>query len=154
MDETITQEQLFSRQREQDTSIACAGCKCKNNQCLKLYCICLANNATCGPECQCKKLQKDGICLNTPNNADERRKAVEDILGRNINAFKEKVNKNIGEHLTGCKCQKSECQKRYCECYERGLPCIPGKCKCENCKNVHKHPDRGCGDQHNDQSEK
>ena len=56
MKSTKTQEELHEQQRKKDPNAACAGCKCKNNQCLKLYCVCLANNATCGPACQCTKL--------------------------------------------------------------------------------------------------
>lgn len=51
MGSTKTQADLFEKQRKANPAVVCAGCKCKNNQCLKLYCVCLANNATCGPEC-------------------------------------------------------------------------------------------------------
>ena len=87
MGSTKTQAQLFEKQRKANPAVVCAGCKCKNNQCLKLYCVCLANNATCGPECQCKKLLKDGICKNNEEHTDSREKAIVDILGRNIYAF-------------------------------------------------------------------
>ena len=56
-------------------------------------------------------LQK-GECKNLLEYVDIRRKAIVDILGRNINAFKEKVNKADGkfeEHRTGCNCKKSKC---------------------------------------------
>lgn len=33
-----------------------------------------------------------------------------------------------------CKCSKSFCHKKYCECYNKGIPCND-KCKCKQCKN-------------------
>ena len=83
LDQTITQEQYFGKMEK--TQQGCKGCKCKNNKCLKLYCICLANGALCGDACQCKKLQPE--CHNTEDKLEERKKAIEEILGRNINAF-------------------------------------------------------------------
>lgn len=55
LSETMTQEQLFKKISEQEPRVQqCMGCKCKNTKCLKLYCECLRNKATCGPACQCK----------------------------------------------------------------------------------------------------
>jgi len=34
----------------------------------------------------------------------------------------------------GCKCSKSNCLKKYCDCYNRGVACGP-LCACENCSN-------------------
>lgn len=36
----------------------------------------------------------------------------------------------------GCHCKKSECLKKYCECYQAGVPC-DSSCKCSDCKNGH-----------------
>jgi hypothetical protein len=33
-----------------------------------------------------------------------------------------------------CKCSKSFCHKKYCECYNKGIPCND-KRKCRQCKN-------------------
>lgn len=34
-----------------------------------------------------------------------------------------------------CYCKKSNCLKKYCECYNNGLKCT-SSCKCEECKNT------------------
>ena len=60
--------------------------------------------------------------------------AVKEILKRNIKAFEDKVDIEKSQHFRGCRCKASGCQKKYCECYERNVPCTD-KCKCINCKN-------------------
>ena len=66
----MTQEQYFKRLEAEN--VPCQGCRCKNNKCLKLYCICLRNKATCGPECGCNKLEGDDNCHNMPERLLER----------------------------------------------------------------------------------
>ena len=39
------------------------------------------------------------------------------------------------KHGSFCRCKNSKCLKRYCECFERGVPC-GDTCACENCENV------------------
>ncbi len=42
--------------------------------------------------------------------------------------------KPILSHKSGCKCRKSFCMKKYCECFQKGAKC-GSNCRCINCKN-------------------
>ncbi len=112
-------------------------CNCKKSNCLKLYCVCFQARVYCD-ECNCVD------CNNTKDKEDIRQKAIKDTIAKNPNAFKPRFSKkkvpshdnpNPNEgHNVGCKCKKSQCLKKYCECFEAGVTCSD-KCKCIECKN-------------------
>jgi protein lin-54 len=91
-------------------------CNCRKSKCLKLYCECFANALFCGKDCECHN------CANVELNA------------KRLDALREENNSKRSE-LKGCRCTKSNCQKKYCDCFNRGLPCS-SLCACEHCENA------------------
>merc|ERR1712159_295464 len=109
-------------------------CHCKRSKCLKLYCECFAANVLCDG-CKCND------CENTADHVDTRREAVKYKLARNRSAFDPKfkaTTATIGQsefsHIRGCNCKRSNCRKKYCECFQAGIECAES-CKCVECAN-------------------
>jgi len=111
-----------------DTVSARKSCNCRRSQCLKLYCECFANGGFCLPGCQCYN------CLNTEVEAETVEATRAAILVKNPRAFTDKV---VGDtHKKGCRCKRSKCLKKYCECYNAGVKCNPEICQCVGCHNT------------------
>lgn len=111
-------------------------CNCKRSRCLKLYCDCFRFKKYCG-DCNCND------CANLPEYERYRQEAIASILERNPEALKPKIVKpederGAKEHLSGCHCKKSNCLKKYCECYTAHVPCSE-RCRCQDCKNTSEH---------------
>ena len=85
-------------------------CNCSKTKCIKKYCECFSNNRFC-KNCHCVD------CKNNPESS----------------SF------DMGKEFTEtdqvfCTCTKSNCNKKYCECYKSNKKCND-KCRCSNCLN-------------------
>ena len=101
------------------------GCNCKNSFCLKRYCECFTRMKYCNSSCQCKN------CFNTNLHEKERNEAIKNYISKSPISFK-KI--NIDMNNLSCFCKKSNCLKKYCECYQMGMKCSLN-CKCIDCRN-------------------
>jgi hypothetical protein len=86
-------------------------CCCTKTKCIKKYCECFANNRYC-KDCHCIDCMNKFIYLNNNNNLRE----------------------SFENEIIFCTCAKSNCNKKYCECYKSGKKCND-KCRCVNCLN-------------------
>ncbi|KAJ8765823.1 hypothetical protein K2173_015720 [Erythroxylum novogranatense] len=133
------------RRRLEGEPEACKRCNCKKSKCLKLYCECFAAGVYCIEPCSCQD------CYNKPMHEDTVLATRKQIESRNPLAFAPKVirsSESVPEagddssktpasarHKRGCNCKKSNCLKKYCECYQGGVGCSIN-CRCEGCKNA------------------
>ena len=98
------QPHAFTRKR---TSLKTNACHCRRSACLKLYCVCFANQRVCTDECWCVD------CGNTRKEKEKvggrRYKAIRAALEKDPQAFT-KTPKEIGN---GCACKNNRCLKKY-----------------------------------------
>lgn len=105
-------------------------CNCSKSRCVKLYCECFALGTYC-EGCSCRN------CKNKPRYEQRRKRIIDSITEKNPEAFSPKFSKEEGNgtvHSRGCRCRKSRCSQRYCECFQSGIKCT-AKCICTDCVN-------------------
>ena len=103
-------------------------CNCKKSECLKLYCDCFSNGEKC-IGCNCRN------CSNLIGNELVIKKIYDEAIEKNPIAIK--LNLQKVSKTNGCNCIKSNCLKKYCECYKAGLLCT-NSCRCRICDNIEK----------------
>lgn len=120
-------------------------CHCKKSQCLKMYCVCFAQGVFCKDDCQCAD------CHNKVEFLENVSHAKMEIKRKNPHAFESKLvkvfvgsgsvargepemNWEAMQHKIGCKCSRTRCMKKYCECYRASVPCSL-RCVCVDCRN-------------------
>ncbi|KAL1151081.1 hypothetical protein V6Z11_A09G016800 [Gossypium hirsutum] len=116
------------RKTSPDETEACKHCNCRRSRCLKLYCECFAAGIYCEDCCACEN------CVNKPDYEDIVLDIRHQIELRNPLAFAPPIvnpsndspnvtgdenlmNTPSARHKRGCKCKRSKCLKKYCECY-------------------------------------
>ena len=95
-------------------------CTCSKTGCLKKYCACFARGIPC-EGCECKNCQ----------NIDNKKENLDFEEKKIFSLPPNPVNKN---QRTICNCTKSNCMKKYCECFKQGYSCN-SLCRCMECKN-------------------
>lgn len=111
--ETITSTSTIKKKK--------GGCTCKKTKCLKMYCQCFSSGKMCTEECSCY------TCCNDHDHLESLQHARMTLKVKSSSVSKQ-------AHGKGCNCKKSQCQKKYCECFNAGLPC-GDSCKCSDCEN-------------------
>lgn len=115
-------------------------CTCTKTNCQKKYCNCFAKGLYCiGCECKdCENHPPEGYLLNNTLNANEllQNSAFKPDGGflNNLNLTL-RHNQSISSNLQiSCTCTRSNCSKKYCECYKLKRECT-SSCRCVGCVN-------------------
>ena len=101
-------------------------CTCSKTGCKKKYCACFSKGKYC-EDCECKE------CENRPQNINISYNAKNKEKMEKINHQKTEISNHKNQRVI-CNCTKSNCMKKYCECYKQGFNCN-SLCRCIECKN-------------------
>ena len=105
-------------------------CTCSKTNCKKKYCACFSRGNYCDG-CECKN------CENCPSahppyatipKNDENSENCDFTNNNKLENTNQKSQRII------CNCTKSNCMKKYCECFKQGFNCN-SLCRCLDCKN-------------------
>ncbi|TDH73545.1 hypothetical protein CCR75_004074 [Bremia lactucae] len=117
-------------------------CGCKTG-CLKMYCTCFSSRGFCHTGCACDD------CKNGRNYQVERVQAIQNYMDNNPRAFSYASlppdtnasgflhllpQKSSAVVMRGCRCKRSKCLKKYCECFQNNIACT-SHCRCMDCFN-------------------
>lgn len=105
-------------------SVPVVQCNCKSSRCSKSYCECFRLGGPCGKSCRCVN------CGNKEAHAPREQKCV-----RPKRKMKKAGRKKSSKSEGGCKCKKTRCLKKYCECFADGRGCGV-ECECVDCSNA------------------
>ena len=107
-------------------------CTCTKTGCKKKYCYCFSKGILCDG-CECKNCEN---CIPRAFPAK-----IFPNLQKNENSLENEEYNNNEDHIqitkpqrVICNCTKSNCIKKYCECFKQGLNCN-SLCRCLDCKN-------------------
>ena len=89
------------------------------SKCLKMYCECFSKGRPCGECCNCTN------CRNVEGSKER---------GKAMLLMKEKTPNAFDNEIKGCNCKRSNCEKKYCDCFLMGILCTE-MCNCVNCRN-------------------
>ena len=106
-------------------------CTCSKTGCKKKYCACFSKGIFC-EDCECKD------CENRPQFVGEKLNNMPNNIKNKGNVekinYSQKEIENSKTQKVICNCTKSNCKKKYCECYKQGFNCN-SLCRCIECNN-------------------
>ena len=106
-------------------------CTCSKTGCKKKYCACFSMGIFC-EDCECKDCENKGPTEDN-NNPNKNQLLKQESQEKNLNYSKTDISNSKNQRVI-CNCTKSNCMKKYCECYKQGLNCN-SLCRCIECKN-------------------